>query len=99
MIIFMGKTGKGDLQPRSYWKSRTLKGPVDSYCTEIEFDLLHLIPTHLRRMDSLINMGRQEIHACFFFLPTQEHFNRNQRDIQILIKNLDKYITFQDLTV
>ena len=67
MIIFMGKTGKGDLQPRSYWKSRTLKGPVDSYCTEIEFDLLHLIPTHLRRMDSLINMGRQEIHACFFF--------------------------------
>ena len=35
----------------------------------------------------------------FFFLPTQEHFNRNQRDIQILIKNLDKYITFQDLTV
>lgn len=68
MIIFMGKTGKGDLQPRSYWKSRTLKGPVDSYCTEIEFDLLHLIPTHLRRMDSLINMGRQEIHACFFYL-------------------------------
>lgn len=50
-------------------------------------------------MDSLINMGRQEIHACFFFLPTQEHFNRNQRDKQILIKNLDKYITFQDLTV
>ena len=34
-----------------------------------------------------------------FFLPTLEHFNRNQRDIQILIKNLDKYITFQDLTV
>ena len=32
-------------------------------------------------------------------LSTQEPFNRSKRDIQSVIKNLDKYITFQDLTV
>ena len=52
MIIYitnMRKIGKGDLWPRFRGQDTediTVKWPIQSYCSKIEFDLLHLIPTH-----------------------------------------------------